>query len=168
MNWWIFFPTALIPLVIGAIYYSPALAGKAWMATNNFTEDDLKGGNMAVTLGIAYLLSLFITSALAVMVVHQFSVGSSMMATEGFGEAGSIVTQDLEAFMAKYGDNHRSFGHGALHGVIAAIFFASAVIGVNAVFEKRSFKYWLIHAGYWIITLALVGGVLGQFITLPS
>jgi hydrogenase maturation factor len=36
-------------------------------------------------------------------------------------------------------------------------------VGINALFERRGGKYILVHVGYWIVTLALIGGVVCQF-----
>lgn len=54
INFYMYFITALIPLVIGFIYYSPMVFGNAWMKENNFTKEDLEGGNMVKILGLAY------------------------------------------------------------------------------------------------------------------
>ena len=69
----------------------------------------------------------------------------------------------LESSRKLYGENFRTFKHGALHGTIAGIFFALPVFGIIALFERRSWKYVLIHLGFWVITLALMGGVLCQW-----
>ena len=37
------------------------------------------------------------------------------------------------------------------------------VIGINALFERKGFKYIAINAGYWILCLGLMGGVLCAF-----
>ena len=66
-------------------------------------------------------------------------------------------------FLAKYGRKFLSFRHGALHGVIAALFGIWPVIGINALFERRGWKYTAIHLGYWVITFALMGGVICGF-----
>ena len=62
--------------------------------------------------------------------------------------------------MEKYGSNFRTFKHGVLHGVIGAITIALPVIGINALFERRSFKYVLISGGYWIVTFMIMGGII--------
>jgi hypothetical protein len=36
------------------------------------------------------------------------------------------------------------------------------IMGTNALFERKSFKYVLINVGYWTISLALMGGILCQ------
>jgi hypothetical protein len=50
-----------------------------------------------------------------------------------------------------------------LHGIITAIFVGLPLIGMSAIFEKKSFKYIFIHLGYWILTLALMGGLACSF-----
>jgi hypothetical protein len=66
----------------------------------------------------------------------------------------------LKMFLDKYGNNFRTFKHGAFHGILSALFFATPVLGINALFERKSFKYIFVHAGYWMLTLALMGGVI--------
>lgn len=153
-----FFVTALIPLVVGALYYSPMLAGNAWMKANNFTEEDLKGGNMVKILGLAYLCSVFISFMMSGFVIHQNGVAQTMMPT--ILESGSAAQSEFNALMQTYGNNFRTFGHGVIHGLMVAILFVFPVIATNSLFERRGWKYNLIHVGYWAITLALVGGVL--------
>ena len=45
---------------------------------------------------------------------------------------------------------------------IAGLFFALPIIGVISLFERKGFKYIAIHAGYWTLTLTLMGGILCQ------
>jgi hypothetical protein len=70
----------------------------------------------------------------------------------------------VKHFMDTYGHKFRTFKHGSFHGILSAFFFALPVIGMNALFERRGIRYILIHLGYWIITLALMGGVICQMI----
>jgi hypothetical protein len=159
-NFYMFFVAALIPMIIGAVYYHPKLAGTAWMKTNGFTEDSLKEGNMGVILGISYVLSLLLAFALSGLVIHQSAVFQMM--APAVQEPGSSAAQQFNDLMSQYGNDHRSFKHGALHGVFTAIFLALPFIGINALFERRGWKYILVHLGYWIITLLLMGGLLCQ------
>ena len=124
--------------------------------------ESLQGGNMAVTLGIAYVLSFILCFAQTGLVIHQSAI-SSLFIPELL-ESGNPIQADFNDLMSKYGDRHRNFGHGVLHGVINAIFLALPIIGINANFERRGWKYVLIHLGYWVITLGLVGGVLCQML----
>lgn len=49
---------ALSTFVIGGLWYSPAVFGKAWMRENGLTEERLKKSNMAKIFGLAFLLAL--------------------------------------------------------------------------------------------------------------
>jgi hypothetical protein len=37
------------------------------------------------------------------------------------------------------------------------------ILATNALFERKGFKYIAINAAYWIITLAVMGGIICQF-----
>lgn len=157
-NFYLFFVAGLIPLIVGFVYYHPKLAGTAWMRVNQFTEDNLKGGNMALIMGMAYLLSVILSFFFSSVVIHQGALFSLLY--PDILEMGSEAQTTFNEFMTTYGDRHRTFGHGVAHGIMATLFFAFPVIAIISIFERRSWKYVLIHVGYWAITLALVGGLL--------
>lgn len=50
----------LIPMILGFIWYHPKVFGGAWMKSLGFTEDTMKEGNMAMTMGLATLISIII------------------------------------------------------------------------------------------------------------
>ncbi|MGB1243133.1 MAG: DUF1761 domain-containing protein [Chitinophagales bacterium] len=165
-NFYMFFIVALIPLIVGAVYYHPKVAGNAWMKTNGFTEESLQGANMMLIFGLTYLFSFMISFFLPGLVIHQASI-FSLLVPEVL-ESGSAVQQSFNTFMGEFVDRHRTFGHGALHGGIATIFFVLPLIAINALFERRGWKYVLIHFGYWFISLILMGAVLCQMLTYPT
>lgn len=152
--------TALIPLVVGMVWYHPKVLGTMWMHSAGLTEESLKDFNMLKVFGLTYILSLMLTVILHPWVIHQFGVYSLVMNEPGFGEAGSEVMNNVEMMMSAYGDNFRTFGHGALHGLLASLFIVLPVIAVNAMFERRSFRYIAINTGFWALCLALMGGVI--------
>ncbi|MBK8699713.1 MAG: DUF1761 domain-containing protein [Saprospiraceae bacterium] len=154
------FLTALVPLLIGFMYYHPKTLANVWMREAGLDEEKLKGGNMGRIFGLTYLFSFMLAFFLQSLVIHQFHLNSIIMAEPGFGDATSAAMMDVKAFMDKYGDNYRTFGHGALHGFITSIFFVLPVIGINALFERRSWKYIAIHWGFWAISLLLMGGII--------
>lgn len=157
------FLTALVPLVIGFVYYSPMTFANIWMREAGLDENRLKSGSMAMIFGLTYFYSLMLTFFLQSMVIHQFHINSIVMNEAGFGDASSQVMMDVKNFMDKYGDNFRTFGHGALHGFISSVFFVLPVVAINALFERRSWKYILLHWGYWAITLLIMGGLICKF-----
>ena len=163
MNFWLVLVTGLIPLAVGAAYYSKAVAGKAWMNTNGFTDSDLEGGNMLVTFGLSYVGGVLVSLITLFLVDHQMGVYGSLAMEPGFDDPSSPVGQYFANFMEQYGGNHRTFGHGFMHGAMSALLLIGSVIMINALFERRGFKYILIHTVYWVITIGLIGGVLCQF-----
>lgn len=162
-NWWLHLLTAIVPLLVGAVYYNPKVVGGAWMKVNGFTEKDIEGGNMAVIFGLSYVAGILISLMLGFMVIHQLSVYSILMDEPGFEEEGSALMTYLGDFMSNYGGNFRGFSHGVTHGASTALLFVAPIFLINALFERRGFKYVLIHAGYWVITLALMGGILAAY-----
>jgi len=155
--------SALIPITIGFIYYHPKTFGNVWMKSSGLTEESLKQGNFPLILLLCYLFSLFLSMALTGIVIHQNHLYSVLMNEPGLKEEGSALFNYVADFMAKYGQNFRTFKHGAFHGALTGIFFALPVIGINALFERKNWKYTAIHVGYWTVTLALMGGVICQF-----
>jgi len=154
---------ALIPLIVGAIYYNPKVFGNAWMKNSGKTEAELSKGNMVVIFALTYLLGIFIGGGLMPMTNHQYGVLQLMVMHPDFEVAGTATYNLYQSVMDQFGTAHRTFGHGALHGVFAAILLALPFIGINALFERRGGKYIFLHLGYWVITLALMGGVICQF-----
>lgn len=157
---------AVIPLFVGFLYYNEKVLGKAWMKASEMTPEKIesaKGAKMFVIFGLTFLLSCMFALLLFSLVVHQTDLYSMVMNEPGFNQEGSAVMNDLNTWMNAYGTNFRTFKHGAFHGVVLVFFFALPIIGINALFERRSAKYVFIHLGYWTISLALMGGVLCQW-----
>lgn len=155
--------TALIPLLIGFIWYNPKVLGKVWMKEAGITEDTMKGANMALIFGVSLIFSFFLSMGLQFMVIHQFHLGSIVMGEPDAMNPNSAAQLWVVESMAKYGHTFKTFKHGAFHGIIAALFVALPVLGINALFERKSFKYIFVNLGYWVITFALMGGVICQF-----
>ncbi|MCX6296253.1 MAG: DUF1761 domain-containing protein [Bacteroidetes bacterium] len=156
-NFMILLLAALVPTFTGFIWYNPKVLGTAWMNASGVTPEKMKGANMAVIFIVSFLLSFFLAFALQFMVIHQWGVFSSLAT----GLPGT--KEDFADFMLKYGQNFRTFKHGALHGAMSGLMIALPIIGTNALFERKGIKYIAINAGYWIITMALMGGIICQF-----
>ncbi|RSK41548.1 DUF1761 domain-containing protein [Mangrovimonas spongiae] len=140
-------------LIVGAIWYNPKVFGNAWARAAEMTEDKMKGGNMAKIFILAFIFAFLLAFALQFITIHQ---------TGALGMVGgdpSMAEPSFQAFMDDYGNAFRTFKHGALHGTIAGIFIALPILGTNALFERKGAKYILINAGYWIVTLAIMGGI---------
>lgn len=128
--------------------------GKIWMKEAGLIEEDLKKGNMLKIFGLTFLFSILLAFIMQVLVIHQFGA---------MGMIGGDETKALPsyiAFMADYGTAFRTFKHGAIHGFMTGVFLALPIIAVNGLFERKSWKYILIHAGYWIVTLTIMGAII--------
>tara|TARA_R110001632_G_scaffold8386_2_gene33119 strand:- start:14880 stop:15377 length:498 start_codon:yes stop_codon:yes gene_type:complete len=162
INFLIFALAALVPLVMGFIWYGPLLFQNAWMKQLGFNEESLKGGNMALIFILSYVFSFLLALFLQFVVIHQTGVYSSLMESGATELSGDALTY-YNDFMAKYGTNYRTFKHGALHGTLTGVLIALPILAIQAMFERKSIKYVAINAGYWIITIALMGGIVCQW-----
>ena len=167
MNYLILVAAAAIALVVGSIWYHPKVMGTAWMKANGMDPNAEPTGNMAIILISAFVMAFFIAFCLQGMVLHQLGVFQLVAGYPEMEDPNSAVHQAVKTFLTTYGQNHMTFGHGMLHGVIAGLFFATPVLGINALFERRGWAYIGIHAGYWVITLGLMGGLICQFVRFP-
>ena len=159
INSYIFFIAAIVTLVVGFIWYHPKVFGTVWMKENNFTQEDLRKGNMLKIFGLTYIFSVMIAMSLLSFTIHQ----SGAIGMIGGPPMIESAKPSFHAFMADYGTAFRTFKHGALHGCISGIFFALPIVGINGLFERKSWKYILIHGGFWIVSLTLMGGLICQF-----
>jgi hypothetical protein len=154
---------ALIPLVMGFIWYNPKVFGTAWMNLAGLTEEKMKGANMPLIFILSYVFAFMMGLAIIPIVIHQGHLYSILLKTPGFGVAGSPVQTMIEGFMRDYGHNFRTFKHGVFHGILFTIFFIFPLIATGSLFERKGFKYIFINAGYWLVTIGLMGGVICQF-----
>ncbi len=141
-------------LVIGFIWYNPKVFGTIWMKESGTTEDKMKGANMALIFGMAVFYAFLMAMVLQFLTIHQWG------AIGMIGGDAANAKPSFTAFMNDYGTAFRTFKHGMLHGFIAGLFLALPIVGTNALFERRSWKYTLISGGYWIICFMVMGGII--------
>jgi len=130
---------ALIPNIVGAIYYGP-LFGKQWLDSLGLSPDDMKGRNEAVIYGSALLLSAVVAMFL------KFTI--------------ELVHKDINSAGELYFASFHTFKHGALHGSLLAASLVVPIIICLGLFQKQSGKNILLNSVYWIICFALMGGIL--------
>ncbi|WP_317898469.1 DUF1761 domain-containing protein [Aurantibacillus circumpalustris] len=164
MNIVVLLGATLVPLVIGFVWYNPKIGfGKAWMVATGITEEDGKNANMGLIFGLTILLSFFVAVVMTMLVVHQVHVNALLTHQPDSGDPNSESMTLLAKFTELYGTSYRTFKHGAFHGTFAGIMLAFPIIGVPALFERKSFKYVAINAGYWVVCMALMGGIICAF-----
>lgn len=154
--------TALIPLVFGFIWYHPKVFGKIWMVGAGLTEESAKTMNMPLVFGLTYVFSFFIAFSLHGVTIHQFGLGGLLQPEKGYTDpegAIAALTDAAKLFEHKF----RTFRHGVIHGTITGVFFILPIIAIDAMFGRKNWKYILINGGYWIVSLAVMGGIICQF-----
>lgn len=156
MNYLAILVAAIVPIIMGFLWYNPKLFGNVWMRESGMTEEKMKSGNMAVIFVVSLLLSLLLAGFTQTLVIHQFG------AVQMIGGDPTVegILPSFQAFMDDYGTNFRSYKHGALHGVLAGIFIVLPILGTNGLFERKSWKHILINVGYWTVTLTIMGAIL--------
>ena len=58
LNWLAVVIAALASFLLGGLWYSPVLFGKAWQRETGLTDEQLKQGNMARIFGLSFILAL--------------------------------------------------------------------------------------------------------------
>ena len=137
-NWMAIFVAALMPTLVGFIYYHPKVAGGLWMKANGFDAD-----NMVAPKPVLYGLSLL------------FSVMISMFVAANVTGEGQTTAPDGHSFV--------TFQHGLVHGAAMTILFAMPVLATMGIFERKSLNWVLVNSVYWLITLMAMGGILSAW-----
>jgi hypothetical protein len=163
MNLAVIFIAACIPLLIGFVWYHPKVFGTIWMKAAGIAQDDQKKANTAMVVGLTYVFSLMLALIFQTLVIHQTHVRSLFFLQpihDPNTEAGAL----FKSIMDTYGNSYRTLKHGALHGTIAGLFIALPLVAINALFERKGFKYMAVHSGYWVLSFALMGAAVCAFL----
>lgn len=93
LNIWAVLVAALSTFLIGGLWYSPALFGKAWMRENGFTEEKMKNANMVKIFGLAFFLALIAAVNLAMYMAEENrpEMGAFWGFLAGFGWVATFV-----------------------------------------------------------------------------
>ncbi|WP_026754356.1 DUF1761 domain-containing protein [Sediminibacter sp. Hel_I_10] len=144
---------AVVPLIVGFIWYNPKTLGIVWMRESGMTEEKFKNSNILVIFSITLVLSVLLSFSTQMLTIHQMGAYSLM------GGNPAEALPSYQAFMEDYGTAFRTFKHGAFHGVLSALFMFFPVIAITALFERRSWKYIFINTGFWTICLTIMGAI---------
>jgi hypothetical protein len=146
---------AVVPMVVGFLWYNPKLFGNVWMREAGMTEEKMRSVNMGVIFGVSFVLAILLSFFTQVLTIHQMGAIGMI----GGDPALEGVLPSFQAFMDDYGNTFRTYRHGALHGFMAGIFIVLPIIGINGMFERQSWKHILINVGYWTVTLTIMGAI---------
>ncbi|MFK6999738.1 DUF1761 domain-containing protein [Flavobacterium oreochromis] len=143
---------SLVTLLTGFIWYNPKIFGTIWMLEAGITEEKMKKGNMIKIFSLTLFYSFLLSFIIAPAVNHEIG---AMQAAGGNANDAALID-----FLKIHHGRFLSFKHGALHGSMLGIFFALPIIAINSLFEQKSWKYIAINAGYWILSLGIMGAII--------
>jgi Protein of unknown function (DUF1761) len=155
--------SALVPLIVGFIWYNPKVMGTIWMRETGIKPESNQDIKMAPILIANLVAGVFLAAGLVAIVIHQQAIYSILANEASMKDPSSPLSQYVADFMSKYGSNFRTFKHGMLHGFLATVMLILPAVTVSSLWERRSWKYIGLTFGYWAITLMLMGGIICQF-----
>jgi hypothetical protein len=122
--------SALVVMVLGALWYSPALCGGIWMKAMGYTKKDME---KAQKDGMAKeYLANFLSLVLMAFVLEYF-----------ISFIGAV-----------------DFKEGMLIGLLAWLGFTATVQLWPVLWAKMPFNVYLVNAGYTLVGMGLMGGLL--------
>lgn len=138
INWLAVLVAGISSFVVGGIWYSPGLFGKAWMKDNNFTEEDIKKGNKGKIFGWTLIFSLLMAA----------NLGMFLADPPTDCPANCVIKADI------------SFG--TMAGFLAGIWTFCA-IAIHSLFELKPWRLILINGFYSLVALTLMGAIIGMW-----
>jgi hypothetical protein len=137
INWVAVLVAGISAFVVGGIWYSPGLFGRAWMKDNNFTEQQIKtGAGKGKIFGWTFVFSLLMAA----------NLGMFLADAPAECAADCAIKTDLT--------------WGATAGFLAGIWTFCAV-AIHSLFEQKPWRLILINGGYSIVSLVLMGAIIG-------
>jgi hypothetical protein len=138
INWWAVLVAGISSFVVGGIWYSPGLFGKAWMKDNNFTEEEIKkGGNKGKIFGFTLIFSLLMAVNLAM-----------------------FLSTPADCPPQRAAKNDKTLG--AIAGFLAGIWTFCA-IAIHSLFELKPWRLIFINGFYSVVALILMGAIIGAW-----
>ena len=135
VNLWAVLGAAVATMVIGFLWYSPALLGKPWMLAMGYDpEDKARIAEMQKTAGPKYGIA-FVASLLSAFVLGKF--------------------------MLHFGIS--SYFYGAKVGFEVWIAFVMTVQLTDKLFGNRPFNLFLINTGYQLVSYLVMGAIVGRW-----
>lgn len=130
INLWAVLVAGVASVVIGGLWYSPILFGRAWMATIGKTKEQVEEEFTPLQILAAFVVNLIVASVLSIVV--------------DWANAGTLAG-------------------GAMIGCGLALGVVTALTGVDYFFEHRPAKLFLITTAHTIVSLTIIGSIVGAW-----
>ena len=136
INWLAILVAGISAFALGGIWYSPTLFGNAWMADNKLSMEQIRAGNFGKIYGWAGIFSL----------IAAVNLGMFLAPTPA--ECTGVCA-------ANYG-----MGMGAIYGALAGL-WVFCYVAIHGLFEHKPWRLIFINGGYAIVSLTLMGAIIG-------
>ncbi len=138
INWLAVLVAALSSFLVGGLWYSPLLFANVWIKETGLNTETLQKSSKARAFGFTFFFSILMAANLAMFLADGPSTCPD----------GCVQKTDLI--------------WGTTAGFLAGIWAFSA-IAIAALFELKSWRYIFINGGYSIISLTLMGAIIGAW-----
>lgn len=129
LNWLAVVVATLAAFAVGAVWYTPALFGKAWMKATGLTEKDTKKANMAKAI-VLTLVTTFV-SAMAIGVLVQVLALTEVWQGAAFGAMVAVALVGTNKVMqAQFELRPLSYNLVTTAGDIVALGVMGAILAV--------------------------------------
>ena len=136
INWLAVLVAGISAFVLGGVWYSPTLFGKAWMRDNHLDIETLRKGNNAKIFGWAFIFSLIAAANLA------------MFLADSPAECTGNCAQKTD------------LAWGATAGFLAGL-WVFCFVAIHGLFEHKPWRLIFINGGYGLAALTLMGAIIG-------
>jgi hypothetical protein len=133
INWLAVLVSGVVVMIFGSLWYSPILFGRIWMKIRGVTEADIQKAKQKNMFG-SYLIAF---------------IGTLLM---------SYVLAHIIAFAGA-----STFAEGAMGGFWTWLGFIVPVLIGNVLWEDEPVKLYILNIAYYLVVLALIGGVLAAW-----
>ena len=141
INIWAVIVAAVVMFVIGGIWYGP-LFGKQWAKLIGMSDESMKAMRAKGMSGMAGSYILMFVGALVMCFVLASTITSAVYFRTP--HIGGVAWGFHTAFWAWLG------------------FIAPVTLG-TVLWEKKSWKLWLLNNGYWLVALLVAGFIIGSW-----
>lgn len=125
----------------------------------------LVGGLAAFLLGTIWYTALFGKTWQKLVDHKEEKVsGANMAFTMGMSFVlMTVMSFGMALLIQGHTDTEVNWLSGLYHGAVMGLVFSGATTGINYLYQRKSFKLWLIDAVYVILFLSAQGAILGAW-----
>lgn len=120
LSWIAVLLCGVVTLLIGGVWYSPLLFGKAWQRETGLTDEQLASGSIALRFGLTFVLGLIAGAAFAMFIGNAMTVGQATAAGACAG-----IAWVAASFGINYLFEHRSLKLWLINGGYHAVQFTA-------------------------------------------